>query len=178
MTPTLETERLILRGIEPDDYEPFATFLASDAARFVGGSKDRPAAWRSLATIAGSWTLRGYGEFAVAEKLSGRLVGIIGPWFPEGWPEEEIGWIVFPEFQGKGYAAEAAICALAFAYRDLGWTTAVSCIHDDNLASRRVADKLGATRDGEAEFKPYGLMPVYRHLPPQDFLARYSEGKA
>lgn len=178
MIPRLETERLILRGIESGDYEPFAAFAASDAAHFVGGSRDRPAAWRSLATIAGSWTLRGYGEFAVEEKATGLLAGIVGPWFPEGWPEEEIGWIVFPQFQGKSYAGEAAARALAFAYGELGWTTAVSCIDDANLPSIRVAEKLGATRDGQAEFKPYGMMPVYRHLPPETILARHKRTTA
>ncbi|MCO6391075.1 GNAT family N-acetyltransferase [Aliihoeflea aestuarii] len=178
MIPTLETERLLLRGIKPDDYEPFAAFSATDAARFVGGAKDGPAAWRSLATIAGSWTLCGYGEFAVEEKGSGRFIGVVGPWFPEGWPEQEIGWIIFPEFQGKGYASEAAARTLAFAYHDLGWTTAISCIDNENLPSQRVAEKLGARRDGEAEFKPYGMMPVYRHLPPSEFFARHAQEPA
>jgi RimJ/RimL family protein N-acetyltransferase len=174
IVPVLETQRLILRGVRPDDFEAFAAFFATDAAQFVGGPRDRAGAWRALATIAGSWTLRGFGEFSVEEKATGRLAGIVGPWFPEGWPEKEIGWIILPEFQGRGFAPEAAARALEFAYADLGWTTAISCIDDRNAPSIAVARKLGAVREGLVEFVPYGMLPLYRHQSPAQFLARVS----
>lgn len=170
--PVLQSERLVLRGLAAGDLGAFSTFFATNASQFVGGPKDRVGAWRTLAAMAGSWTLRGYGEFAVEEKSTGRFVGVVGPWFPEGWPEREIGWIIFPEFQGRGYASEAATRALEFAYTELGWNTAISCIDDRNIASQGVARKLGAVREGEADFKPFGMLPLYRHLPPEEFLAR------
>lgn len=170
MIPRLETERLVLRALTQADFEPLADFFATDAARFVGGPMNRVAAWRQVATSAGSWVLRGYGEFAVEEKASGKLAGLIGPWFPEGWPEREIGWIVLPQFHRKGYGHEAAARAIRFAYEELGWETAISCIAADNVASMKLAEKLGAVREGEAEFKPYGTLPFFRHLPPGEFL--------
>ena len=169
MIPRLDTERLVLRALSQADFEPLAAFFASDEARFVGGPMDRVAAWRHVAASAGSWVLRGFGEFAVEDKASGRLAGLVGPWFPEGWPEKEIGWIVLPEFQQRGFGFEAAARTIRFAYEELGWKTAISCIAVDNHASASLAEKLGASCGGEMEFKPYGKFPFYRHLPPAAF---------
>ena len=40
----------------------------------------------------GAWVLQGFGMFSVVEKSSGRWLGQAGPWKPEGWPGNEIGW--------------------------------------------------------------------------------------
>ena len=68
--PEIRTERLILRAPAMDDLEPFAAFLASDRARFVGGPVPaRRVAIRAFGHVAGLWLLRGYSCF-VAEKLA------------------------------------------------------------------------------------------------------------
>src|SRR3712207_5977714 len=111
--PTLETARLILRPPVEADLEGWAEFMADEeAARFVGGVQSRPAAWRGMATMTGSWALRGFGMFSVVERESGRWVGRLGPWMPEGWPGTEVGWGVHPAFQGRGYAVEGSIAAI------------------------------------------------------------------
>jgi RimJ/RimL family protein N-acetyltransferase len=172
MTPTLETQRLTLRGFRPGDVETFAGFYASEASRFVGGPEDRVSTWRRIASYAGCWSLRGYGKFVVDEKASGRTIGIVGPTYPEGWPEPEIGWTVLPEFEGRGYAAEAATRAISYAYDDLGWTTAMSAIFPGNERSCKLAGRLGARHEGAVEVKPYGMLDIWRHLPPADFRAK------
>lgn len=171
MTPVLETERLVLRGFAPGDVETFADFYASEASRFVGGPEDRVTTWRRISAYAGCWMLRGYGKFVVDDKASGRTIGIVGPTYPEGWPEPEIGWTVLPEFEGRGYAAEAARRAIQFAYDVLGWTTAISAIFPGNLRSFALAERLGAHHEGAVEIKPYGALEIYRHLSPREFRA-------
>lgn len=171
MIPTLETERLVLRGFAPGDVEAFTGFYASEASRFVGGPEDRIATWRRIAGYAGCWSLCGFGKFVAIEKESGRTVGIVGPWFAEGWPEPEIGWTLLPEFEGRGYAAEAAARSLIYAYDDLGWATAMSAIVPGNERSDRLARRLGARRDGSAEIRPLGTLEIWRHLPPAEFRA-------
>lgn len=171
MIPTLETSRLTMRGFRPGDVETFAAFYASEASRFVGGPEDGVATWKRIASYAGCWALRGYGKFVVDEKASGRTVGIVGPTYPEGWPEPEIGWTVLPEFEGRGYAAEAAARAISFAYDDLGWTTVMSAIFPGNERSCKLAGRLGARHEGAVEVKPYGMLDIWRHLPPADFRA-------
>jgi RimJ/RimL family protein N-acetyltransferase len=172
MIPVLETERLVLRGLRPGDFESFADFYGSEASRFVAGPEPRAATWRRMASYAGCWALRGFGKFAVEEKASGRTVGIVGPWYPEGWPEPEIGWTILPEFQRRGYAMEATLCSLNYAYDKLSWPTAMSAIFPGNEPSIKMAERLGARRDGAFEFKPYGMLELWRHLSPADFRAR------
>jgi RimJ/RimL family protein N-acetyltransferase len=164
--PVLETERLHLREWRESDLSAFAEFWADEAtARFVGGICTREDAWRRLAMYMGHWALRGYGMWAVEDKASGHLAGYCGPWNPEGWPEREIGWGLLKAFHGRGYATEAARRARDFAYRELGWPTAVSYIAPENAASQRVAARLGAVfeRPGELRGHPVG---VYRHPSP------------
>lgn len=171
LVPTLETDRLLLRGIGQQDFEPFAAFYATDASRFVGGPIEPALAWRKLAGYAGGWIMRGYGHFALEEKAGGKFVGLVGPWFPEGWPEPEIAWMVMPEFQGHGFAKEAAIRSLRYAYEDLGWQTAISCIDADNVASIRLAQSLGATFEGNTQIRPFGPTRLYRHVARAEFLS-------
>jgi len=172
LVPVIETERLILRGIGPADFEPFAAFMATDGSHYIGGPSGPEEAWRRLAGYAGSWALRGYGKFAVEDKASGKFAGLVGPWFPVGWPEPEIAWTMMPEFQGRGLAKEAALAALRYAYANLGWNTAVSCMDPENTPSIRLAESLGAICEGTTEIRPYGGALLYRHLPPAELLAK------
>ena len=166
-TPVLETARLRLGPLGEDAFAPLCAFYASERSRFVGGPMDPEGVWRALAAEIGHWTLRGYGRFAVTEKATGALVGVIGPWNPHGWPEPEIGWDLMNGFEGRGYATEAARACLAHAYRDLGWTTAISLVVEGNVASRRLAERLGAWHDGTFTHVRHGEMNVMRHPGPE-----------
>ncbi len=95
-------------------------------------------------------------------------LGMAGPWFPEGWPEREIGWTLWAaEAEGKGYAREAAVAARDHAFRDLGWDTAVSYIDPENTRSIALAERLGARRDDAARHPGDEPCLVYRHPKPE-----------
>lgn len=166
--PRIETPRLILRAPVAADFDPLADFYASERSRFVGGPLSAELAWRALATELGHWALRGFGRFAVQDRETGKFVGLIGPWNPEGWPEAEIGWTLMTGFEGRGYATEAALAALEFAYHDLGWTTAISLIAPDNARSRRLAQRLGARPDGQFTHSRLGTVDIWRHMSGDD----------
>ncbi|MEO1198534.1 MAG: GNAT family N-acetyltransferase [Pseudomonadota bacterium] len=160
--PTLETERLILRGFKEADIAAYADFFASETSFFVGGPVEAWEAWRKFAVYPGHWALLGYGPFALEEKMTSAFVGVVGPWFPGGWPNREIMWAIMLGQDGKGYATEAARATISFAVITLGWTRIVSHIDANNHASIAVAQKLGATYEGDAEF-PFGTLGVYVH---------------
>jgi RimJ/RimL family protein N-acetyltransferase len=147
----LETERLVLRMFRETDFEAYTRIFADpEVMRYVSDGKplSRQEAWRSLAFQLGHWALRGYGMWAVEEKASGSLVGRIGLLNPEGWPGFELGWALGREHWGKGYATEGARRALAYAFTDLGREHVISVILPENLASIRVAERLGETLEG------------------------------
>jgi RimJ/RimL family protein N-acetyltransferase len=157
MDPILETERLTLRRPIEADLDGWAAFMAdATAQRFLGGPQPRPVAWRAMATMAGSWALKGYGMFSVIERATGKWIGRLGPWQPEGWPGQEVGWGLIPEAQGRGYAYEGATAAIDFAVHTLGWTHFIHCIDAENHPSATLATKLGSTNQGPGQLPhPY-----------------------
>lgn len=152
--PQLETARLLLRPPQLQDFDRWAEFAADPVAtRFVGGVQPRAMAWRSMMTMAGAWALQGYCMFSVIEKASGRWMGRLGPYQPEGWPGTEVGWSLHPEAWGRGYAREGASAAMDYAFDVLGWDEVIHCIDPDNAPSQRVAIALGS------QFRGPGRMP-------------------
>jgi RimJ/RimL family protein N-acetyltransferase len=151
---TVETERLRLRLFCEADLDAYAEmFAAPEVMQYIsdGRTLTRAEAWRSMATMLGHWQLRGYGLWAVEEKTSGVMVGRVGCWQPEGWPDFEIGWMLRRAYWGKGYATEAAQASVQFAFETLGRSHIISLINPANAASIRVAERLGETLAGETE---------------------------
>lgn len=172
--PVLETERLVMRGFRQSDLDAFAAFYTdAELTHFIGGALPREEAWQRMAMRCGSWLLRGFGYWALESKAERKLVGFCGLTYPEGWPEQEIGWALFREAQGNGFATEAAARARAYAYDVAGWTTAISLINPLNQPSLRVAQRLGAKQDGTFMLKGAEL-GIYRHPSPVELKSQPS----
>lgn len=166
MHPVLETARLRMRPWREADLDAFAAFCADgESRRFLGGALARADAWRSMAVIAGHWALRGYGIWVIEDKGTGQFAGYSGLWNPEGWPGPEVTWSVCAAFRRRGYAVEAAQRARTYAYDELKWPTAISVIHPENVASKRVADRVGATLERRTEVRGFPA-DIYRHPAP------------
>ena len=119
-----------------------------------------------MAASIGHWVLRGYGYWAVEEKDTGSFVGSAGLWYPEGWPEIELGYWLMPEMRGKGYATEAALAAHEVAFNTLHVESLVSYIHPENEPSKKLAERMGARAEATIELLDYGPHIVYRHPRP------------
>ncbi|MEO1313017.1 MAG: GNAT family N-acetyltransferase, partial [Pseudomonadota bacterium] len=167
-TPVLETRRLTLRPVGPQDLDPAIAFLTTDRARYVGGGADKPVghAWRICAILIGHWALRGNGPFAMVDKSNGQTIGSAGPFYPAGRPEPELSWTIWSRAaEGQGFAFEAVTAIRAHVFRDLRWRTAVSYIDPTNTRSVALAERLGARLDLDAAREdPEDL--VYRHPNP------------
>lgn len=164
--PLLETERLRMRPHRTEDFEPLADIFATPRSKYIGGPLSRREVWRNFAADVGQWELLGFGAWAVELRDGGTFVGQVGLNRPQHFPEREIGWILCQAHEGHGYALEAALRARAFAYDDLGWTTAVSYIDPANRRSRRLAERMGAAPDPGAATPNDEPSLVYRHPPP------------
>ncbi len=153
--PRLHTSRLTLRPPETQDFEPWAAFMADAAtAEFLGGVQPRATAWRGFMTMAGAWSLQRFAMFSVIENSTGRWIGRVGPWYPDGWPGTEIGWGIVHDCWGRGYATEAATAAIDWAIDTLGWTDIIHVIEPRNPASQAVARKLGSRNRGRGSLPP------------------------
>lgn len=166
--PTLETERLTLRGYDSArDFERFATFMASEGSRFFMGPLDRYGAWRLALTFTGHWVERGFGLFAIEEKETGAFIGMVGPWAAETWPEPELAWFLTPDKEGKGFGGEAALAAREYIYEVLKWKSVASAIEPSNAASIKLAARLGAKAEYEHPLPNGGVVVYYRHPAPE-----------
>ena len=168
--PTIETERLILRGYRLEDF-PHLTAAWADpvVVRHIGG---RPSteeeSWTRILRNMALWPMLGYGYWALTEKATGRYAGDVG--FADFKREiepsikgvPEIGWVLAPWSHGRGYATEAAQAALRWLENALGPQRTVCIINDDNRASLRVAQKCGYREFARAVYKGVTVVMLER----------------
>ena len=157
--PTLETERLSMRGHTLADFDTMLRMWSDpEVTRFIGGRpQTEEECWARLLRYLGHWSLLGYGYWLVEEKSSGSFVGEAGflnlrrdiqPPLGDG---PEAGWVLSPAHHGKGYATEGARAFLDLA-RQLHLPSVVAITTPDNLASQNVMRKLGMTPRPELTF--------------------------
>lgn len=160
----LETERLILRQFEEEDWSDLHKYYSNpQATKFtVGRQFTEEDTWRTLCLMIGHWHLRGYGPYATVEKASGNVIGPVGFWYPLGWPSPEIKWALAPEYWGKGFASEGARAVQIVGREYLPDISLISFIHPENIASINLAQALGATFEKNLPFRGE-QWPVYRH---------------
>jgi RimJ/RimL family protein N-acetyltransferase len=159
--PSIETERLILRGQTAQDFPAFAQMWADPVVtRFIGGVPlSEEEAWAKFMRIAGHWTLLGFGFWGIFEKATGARIGEAGildvkreivPSF-HGTPE--LGWGLLPAVHGKGYATEAVRAIISWAQSHFGKVRMVCIIDPDNTASLRVAHAVGFREYARTTYK-------------------------
>ncbi len=162
MIPTLVTDRLILRGPVESDFEAHAAFFTHENSRWIGGpAPDRFTAWKGFLAQIGHWALRGYGLWVIAQKDTNMPIGRVGFMFSEGWDEPELGWHIYPDWEGKGLAYEAALAARTYG-PNFGLNGVISYINPENTRSLALANRLGATIEDERMFLGKPAL-VHRH---------------
>jgi ribosomal-protein-alanine N-acetyltransferase len=149
----IETERLCLRKMIWEDVDGFLEIFTDPRVMesFGGNLFDRKQmeAWvgRNLSHQAEY----GYGLFSVILKSEDRLIGDCGLEKMEvaGAPEVELGYDFNSNYWNRGYATESAIAVREYAWHTLGLTRLISLVRPSNVASCRVARKVGMTRERE-----------------------------
>jgi RimJ/RimL family protein N-acetyltransferase len=141
----VETSRLLLRPISLDDLDGLVALHSDpEVTRFIR-ALSREQAISRLGLAAEEWSERGYGLMAILERSSGRFLGRTGLRFWPQFEETEIGWALRRDAWGQGYASEAASACLGWALRSLSLPYLTAMIDPANVASTRLALRLGMT---------------------------------
>lgn len=158
----LETERLALRHLVPDDLDALFALYSDEELRryFPDGTLSYDETRAEL-----EWFCNGHPEhpelglWATIHKASGRFIGRCGllPWTLDGRPEVEVAYLLDKAYWGQGLATEAASAIAAYGFETLGLTRLICLIHPENRASMQVARRIGMEleREGGDEHGPY-----------------------
>jgi RimJ/RimL family protein N-acetyltransferase len=152
----LRTPRLLLREFAEDDLDELTAIMADpEVTRYLGDGEavDRADCWRFIALALGHQRLRGYALWAAVVRDTGRLVGRVGLWYPEGWPGLEVGWVLGRASWGRGYATELAAACRDYAFDVVGTDELISLIYPDNVRSVAVAERIGHRHLRDTVFK-------------------------
>jgi RimJ/RimL family protein N-acetyltransferase len=160
----LKTERLKIRPLDTDDIDTLIEMYGDPEFNRLIHNETPPGLLEMAHYI--EWHIEcqealGYAMWGVEEKDSGLFVGDCG-FFPLEWqgPEIELAYHMHPNAWGKGYATEAARACLKHGMKHYK-KPIVAVVHPDNIASRRVLEKIGMELEREAI--AYGTrMMLYR----------------
>lgn len=108
------------------------------------------------------WGWFGAGAVMIEERETGRCIGQVGINSGPLFPEQEMGWLVYPEAEARGSVFEAAYALRDWARDVRGLPTLVSYVDPENRRSRRLAERLGAAIDPDTA-RPDPTDLVYRH---------------
>ena len=177
----LETERLVLRLPRLDDAPAAAEYLGDpEVMRFLGGQtvppEDAPAVVQKWMH---RWETDDMGPFVLERRDDGRFVGRCGilVWDSRRWTQStyadageharpELGWTLVRRYWGNGYATEAARTARDWVRAERGLRRLISLVNPANVASQRVAERLGARPTERVQLFDSGSADVWLHPEP------------
>ncbi len=155
----IETERLILRDWKEDDIESFIRHTnTTEVMRWLGGVKPPEEIRDIIRSRLMRWQEeRGFTFWAVERKEDGELLGFCGLKLADDQNspfagEFEVGWRLRQDCWGQGYAKEAAIASLDFAFDRLAAERVVAITFQQNVASWGLMERLGMKRRPELDY--------------------------
>ena len=151
---TIETDRLIIRDFQPEDWrdlqELAIAYRNSDAAKY---EDPWPTSEEEVKGMA-SWFAEGDSYLATCLKSSDKIIGLIhiGQRETEEGRVHNLGYVFHPGYQGHGYATEGCRAAMDYVFEVLGVDGILTGTHPDNEPSIRLLERLGLRGIGEGEY--------------------------
>lgn len=151
---SIETERLLLRAYQPQDFESFWALLNdAEAKRFTGGVTLMSKEQRRelfLQDIAVPFSAEG-AELAVVEKSTGRWIGYCGFRAAEELPWPEFFYGFCRDVWGRGYGTEAAGACLEWQFAVFRNDGYAATVHKENTASVHLLERFRFSAQGTLE---------------------------
>lgn len=155
----LTTERLVLRHFQIMDCEPmYDIFFDPDVMRFSEGVKTKEWVQAWLLTCLERYQEWGFGPYAIVEQNTQAVIGYCGLFFfpdLDDQAETEIGYRLAHPAWGHGYATEAARAVCDYGFTQLGIQRLIAIIDPSNVASIRVAEKIGMHYERDVMLEGY-----------------------
>lgn len=150
--PTLHTDRLTLRRMSVRDTDDMFDYAhRQDVTEYLRWYPHQSRNYTSdyLRYINTRYKLGDFYDWAVVEKESGKMIGTCGfTSFDLPHNSAEIGYVLNPDFHGRGYATEAAERVIEFGFSELSLHRIEARFMQENTASLHVMEKLGMTLEG------------------------------
>ncbi len=146
--PALQTPTLTLRPLQVSDAPILHRIYQTEGVLRYFPSTVPPPLEKVERFIAGQqahWEQYGYGNWGLLPPGASDIIGWAGLQFLPELDETEVGFLLSPEYWGKGYATEAALTALRFGFERVRLDHIIALVHPDNRASQRVIQKCGMT---------------------------------
>lgn len=167
----IETDRLRLRRFVPDDLDELA-LIFSDPLVLKYLSPSRPATREetehALLSMIRHWQRHAYGRWAVVERATNKLIGYGGLRCFDGTPE--LVYLLARPFWNCGLATEIARACLEYGFMSHKFERIVAVTQPNNLASRRVMEKVGLSYERDDNF--YDIDVVLYALTRTDYLTQ------
>lgn len=145
-----ETDRLVLSGWRRDQIDDLVRLHGDPVVARYLSAEGQPWPREKMEAALDHWIelfeTRRLGKMRVRRKSDGVLVGRCGYGVYEPTGEPEIGYSLYPEFWGNGYAYEAASGMRDWLFRETGEPHFIGMADVRNLASRKVLERIGMTK--------------------------------
>lgn len=144
--PLFGTARLDVRRLGDADLEAMLTVYGdAEAMRHVGDGQplDHAGCRRWIAITRDNYARRGYGMFALIDRVRRETIGFCGLVHPGGQPEVELKYAIRRADWGRGYASEVVPALLAWGRDVLKLNRVIATVDDDHAASQAVLLKCG-----------------------------------
>ncbi len=170
--PTINTSRLTLRAMRPEDFARFAQIWAMPrvVAHISGKPWPKGRSWDAFLRNAGHWQIVGFGQWAIQIHRQPEMAGQTGFFYGSRQlgqdfdPFPEAGWVLDPAMHRRGLGLEAAQAAHDWFDRVIAGRT-VCIVTPDNRASLKVAAALGYEHLRDAEVEGDEVMLLTRNGP-------------
>jgi len=166
----LTTPRLILKTWSTDDLRPaFELFSDAGIMRYIGNGEPftLDATRKFLIWIQKYQAENGFCRWKVIESSCGEIIGSCGFARVEDSGEIDFGYVMRRASWGKGLATEAAEACMHHGFNNLGFREIIAMTDPENIASRRVLEKIGFRHTGLTVHKGKDTL-IYKAVAPSN----------